>query len=71
MAGAFGYEKAHYDLSMKIGELRLFEAVREKPPDSFALSAAGFSCRHQLEHGTGVQPKHPVEILREAIMEDG
>ena len=68
MAGAFGYEKTHYDLSMKIGELRLFEAVREKPPGSFSLSAAGFSCRHQLEHGTGVQPKHPVEILREAVL---
>ena len=68
MAGAFGYEKAHYDLSMKIGELRLFGAVREKPPDSFTLSAAGFSCRHQLEHGTGVQPKHPIEVLREAMI---
>ena len=67
MAGAFGYEKAHYELSMKIGELRLFEAVREKPPGSFTLTAAGFSCRHQLEHGTGVQPKHPIEVLREAI----
>lgn len=67
MAGAFGYEKAHYDLSMEIGELRLFGAVREKPPESFTLSAAGFSCRHQLEHGTGVQPKHPVEVLREAL----
>ena len=67
MAGAFGYEKAHYELSMKIGESRLFGAVREMPPDSFTLSAAGFSCRHQLEHGTGVQPKHPVEVLREAM----
>ena len=70
MAGAFGYEKAHYDLSMKIGELRLFGAVREKPPDSFTLSAAGFSCRHQLEHGTGVQPKHPIEVLRESMIGD-
>ena len=67
MAGAFGYEKAHYDLSMKIGESRLFGAVREKPPGSFTLSAAGFSCRHQLEHGTGVQPKHPIEVLRDAL----
>ena len=67
MAGAFGYEKAHYDLSMNIGELRLFSAVREKPPGSFTLSAAGFSCRHQLEHGTGVQPKHPIEVLRDAL----
>ena len=70
MAGAFGYEKAHYDLSMKIGELRLFGAVREKPRDSFTLSAAGFSCRHQLEHGTGVQPKHPIEVLRESMIAD-
>ena len=68
MAGAFGYEKVHYDLSMKIGELRLFGAVREKPPGSFTLSAAGFSCRHQLEHGTGVQAKHPIEVLRESII---
>lgn len=67
MAGAFGYEKAHYELSMKIGELRLFEAVRERAPGSFTLSAAGFSCRHQLEHGTGVSPKHPIEVLSEAL----
>ncbi len=67
MAGAFGYEKAHYELSMKIGELRLFGAVREKPSGSFTLSAAGFSCRHQLEHATGVKPKHPVEVLRETL----
>ena len=70
MAGAFGYEKVHYDLSMKIGELRLFGAVREKPPGSFTLSAAGFSCRHQLEHGTGVQPKHPIEVLHESMIAD-
>ncbi len=69
MAGAFGYEKAHYELSMKIGELRLFGAVREKSLGNFTLSAAGFSCRHQLEHATGVQPKHPVEVLSEALMQ--
>ena len=67
MAGAFGYEKAHYELSMKIGELRLFPTVREKLTGDVTLSAPGFSCRHQLEHGTGVLPKHPIEVLREAI----
>lgn len=67
MAGAFGYEKAHYELSMKIGELRLFPTVREKLAGGVTLSAPGFSCRHQLEHGTGVLPKHPIEVLREAI----
>lgn len=67
MAGAFGYEKAHYELSMKIGELRLFPTVREKLAGNVTVSAPGFSCRHQLEHGTGVLPKHPIEVLREAI----
>lgn len=67
MAGAFGYEKAHYELSMKIGELRLFQTIREGQQNNFTLSAAGFSCRHQIEHGTGVQPKHPIELLSEAM----
>ena len=67
MAGGFGYEKSHYELSMKIGELRLFPTVREKLADGVTLTAPGFSCRHQLEHGTGVLPKHPIEVLREAI----
>ena len=67
LAGAFGYEKAHYELSMKIGELRLFKAIREAQQDNFTLSASGFSCRHQIEHGTRVQPKHPIELLSEAM----
>lgn len=66
MAGSFGYEKSHYELSMKIGELRLFPVIREKTGD-FTLTASGFSCRHQLEHGTGIIPKHPIEVLSEAI----
>lgn len=66
MAGSFGYEKSHYELSMKIGELRLFPAIREKTGE-FTLTASGFSCRHQLEHGTGIIPKHPIEVLSEAI----
>ncbi len=66
MAGAFGYEKTHYELSMNIGELRLFPTIREKTTE-FTLTASGFSCRHQLEHGTGIHPKHPIEVLSEAI----
>ena len=66
MAGSFGYEKSHYDLSMNIGELRLFPTIREKTGE-FTLTASGFSCRHQLEHGTGILPKHPIEVLSEAI----
>ncbi len=69
MAGSFGYEKSHYELSMNIGELRLFPTIREKSGE-FTLTASGFSCRHQLEHGTGIQPKHPIEVLSEAISSD-
>ncbi len=59
MAGSFGYE--HYDLSMKIGELVLFPAVREQPHAD--IVAPGFSCRHQIEHGTGRHAEHPIEYL--------
>lgn len=66
MAGSFGYEKEHYDLSMKIGELVLFPAVRNKPGDTI-IAAPGTSCRHQIKDGTKVLAKHPVEILYEAL----
>lgn len=62
MAGSFGYEKEHYDLSMKIGELVLFPAVRKQPQDVI-IAAAGTSCRHQIKDGTGRKAFHPVEIL--------
>ena len=52
MAGSFGYEKEHYDLSMKIGELVLFPAVR-KQADEVIIAAPGTSCRHQVKDGTG------------------
>ena len=63
MAGSFGYEKEHYDLSMEIGEDRLFPAIRERAPGAEVV-ACGFSCRHQIEHATGVKPVHWVETLR-------
>lgn len=61
MAGSFGYE--HHDLSMKIGEQRLFPAVREKSPDT-AVVACGFSCRHQIKDGCNQTAKHFVELVR-------
>ncbi|MCK5856411.1 MAG: FAD-binding protein [Bacteroidales bacterium] len=67
MAGSFGYEKEHYDLSMKIGELVLFPAVR-KMEEQEVLAAPGTSCRHQIEDGTGAKALHPVEILLEALV---
>jgi Fe-S oxidoreductase len=66
MAGAFGFEKRHYDLSMKIGELVLFPAVRSSEPGT-VICAAGTSCRQQIMDGTGVQALHPVEILYHAL----
>ena len=66
MAGSFGYEKEHYDLSMKIGEMVLFPAVR-KADEKILISAPGTSCRHHIKDGTGKQAKHPVEVLYEAL----
>ncbi|MGH7456303.1 MAG: hypothetical protein ACRENG_33435, partial [bacterium] len=66
MAGAFGYEKRHYDVSMKIGERRLFPAV-QAAGDDYRLVANGFSCRHQIEHATGSKAQHAIQILAEAI----
>jgi len=67
MAGSFGYEKEHYDLSMKIGELVLLPAVRNKPPETI-IAAPGTSCRHQIKDGTGERAFHPVEILWNALL---
>ena len=66
MAGSFGYEKEHYDLSMKIGELVLFPAVRKQSADAI-MAAPGTSCRHQIKDGTGKKALHPVEVLYQAL----
>ncbi|MEQ8469615.1 MAG: FAD-linked oxidase C-terminal domain-containing protein [Marinoscillum sp.] len=66
MAGSFGYEKEHFDISMKIGELVLFPTVR-KQPEEVIIAAAGTSCRHQIKDGTERVSKHPVEIIWEAL----
>jgi Fe-S oxidoreductase len=67
MAGSFGYEKEHYDLSMKIGELVLFPEVRKRKQESLIV-AAGTSCRHQIKDGTDVEAQHPVQVLYEALV---
>jgi FAD/FMN-containing dehydrogenase/Fe-S oxidoreductase len=63
MAGAFGYEREHYELSRKIGEDRLFPALRDLDDDTTVV-ACGFSCRHQIQHFTGRSAVHWVEVLR-------
>lgn len=67
MAGSFGYEKNHYDLSMKIGELVLFPIIRKSKNDVL-IASNGTSCRHQILDGTGQRALHPVTILRNALL---
>jgi len=67
MAGSFGYEKEHYEVSMKIGELMLFPTVRKQGTEVI-IAAAGTSCRHQIKDGTGRKSMHPVEIIWEALL---
>ena len=66
MAGSFGYEKEHYDLSMQIGELVLFPTVRSQP-EEVDIVASGTSCRHQIHDGTKRHAKHAAEILFAAL----
>ncbi len=66
MAGSFGYEREHYDLSMKIGEDRLFPAIRNAD-DRTEFAATGTSCRHQIADGTGRTAHHPIELIRAAV----
>ena len=66
MAGSFGYETEHYELSMKIGELVLFPAVR-KSADQSIIVASGTSCRHQITDGTNRKAVHAVEVLWDAM----
>jgi FAD/FMN-containing dehydrogenase/Fe-S oxidoreductase len=66
MAGSFGFEAEHYELSMRIGELRLFPAIRAEA-DDVILTATGVSCRQQIAHGTGRPARHPLEIVHQAL----
>ncbi|WP_178985424.1 FAD-binding and (Fe-S)-binding domain-containing protein [Winogradskyella helgolandensis] len=67
MAGSFGYEKEHYDISMTIGEQTLFPSVRKASKETL-ISANGTSCRHQIKDGTGRVAKHPISILKDALL---
>ncbi|MEA2530496.1 MAG: hypothetical protein QOG89_2140, partial [Thermomicrobiales bacterium] len=62
MAGSFGYETEHYDVSRKIGEERLFPTVNATAEDT-AIAIAGVSCRQQIEHFTGRKTRHIAEVL--------
>ena len=66
MAGSFGYEKEHYEVSMQIGEQTLFPAVRKASAETL-IAAPGTSCRHQIFDGTGKKALHPVVIMADAL----
>jgi Fe-S oxidoreductase len=66
MAGSFGFEEEHYDLSMQIGGMRLFPAI-EAAGDDAVIAATGVSCRQQIGHGTGRAGQHPLVLMRAAV----
>jgi Fe-S oxidoreductase len=66
MAGSFGFESEHYELSMKVGGDRLFPALEGEPPAS-VVAATGVSCRQQIRHGVDRRAWHPIELIRAAV----
>ena len=66
MAGSFGFEKEHYDISMQIGGLSLFPAIAARP--EWEVAVMGVSCRQQVEHGAGRRARHLVEVVRDAVI---
>ena len=66
MAGSFGYEKEHYELSQQIGEDRLFPSLRALNTE-ILVSASGTSCRHQISDGVNKTALHPIEVLYNAL----
>ncbi len=74
MAGTFGYEAEHYALSMKVGELKLLPKIREQRAETRELenrelrvASTGAACRMQVRHGTGLEARHPIEWVRDAL----
>ena len=66
MAGSFGFEKEHYDVSLRVGELVLLPAVR-KAADDTLIVANGFSCREQIAQTTGRQALHLAQVIQMAL----
>ena len=66
MAGSFGFEKEHYDISVAVGSRRLVPAVKAEPATT-EIVAPGISCRQQIDHLAGRRAKHPAEVLWETL----
>ena len=77
MAGTFGYEAEHYDLSMKVGELKLFPTLRRAKVGKgewgmengeSEIVSTGAACRMQITQGVGLKARHPIELIRERLL---
>ncbi len=69
MAGTFGYEAEHYELSQRVGELRLFPRLREL--GQMPVAATGAACRMQIKQGTGMDAQHPIVFAAQALVKPG
>lgn len=68
MAGTFGFDAEHYDLSMQIGELKLLPKLRELKNWELGIVSSGAACRMQIQHGTGRKARHPLELARDVLL---
>jgi FAD/FMN-containing dehydrogenase/Fe-S oxidoreductase len=68
MAGTFGFDAEHYDLSMQIGELKLLPKLRELGNREWDIASSGAACRMQIQHGAGVEAKHPLVMVRDVLL---
>ncbi len=67
LAGSFGYEREHYELSMKVGEMIVLPAVRKGVAEGAEIAASGVSCRAQILEGASILARHPIELLADCI----
>jgi Fe-S oxidoreductase len=67
MAGTFGYDEEHYELSMQVGELKLFPALRQSSIVDQTVVSSGSACRLQIQQGARVSAKHPLEMIAALI----
>jgi FAD/FMN-containing dehydrogenase/Fe-S oxidoreductase len=68
MAGTFGFEAEHYELSVKVGELGVVKRIREQKMGSSAVACSGAACRMQVTQGAGVEARHPLEMVAERLI---
>jgi Fe-S oxidoreductase len=68
MAGTFGFDAEHYELSMQIAELKLLPKLRELGNRKLDIASSGAACRMQIQHGAGVEAKHPLVVMRDVLL---